>query len=213
MTVFLLLRVLCVLRSLHSWRLGASFSPGQQPGLQTRLASEPAKRQATTARARTLNPNPFAFSASPSYAPPGRMKIVHIITRLIIGGAQENTLLSCEGQHARGHDVTLIAGPAIGPEGSLMARARSSGYRVIVVDEMRRAINPWKDWRTYRRLISLLRELKPDVAHTHSSKAGIIGRWAAHRADTPAVVHTIHGLAFTASTSRAANFAYRVLER
>ena len=67
------------------------------------------------------------------------MKIVHIITRLIVGGAQENTLLSCEGQHDDGHEVTLITGPAIGPEGSLMDRAQSYGYRVEVIDEMRRS--------------------------------------------------------------------------
>src|SRR5437588_3991318 len=102
------------------------------------------------------------------------MRIVHIITRLIIGGAQENTLLSCEGQHDHGHDVTLITGPAIGPEGSLMDRARSYGYRVEVVDEMRRSILPVKDFRTYRRLVQRLDALKPDVAHTHSSKAGIL---------------------------------------
>lgn len=141
------------------------------------------------------------------------MKIVHIITRLILGGAQENTLLSCEGQHDRGHDVTLITGPAIGPEGSLMDRAKSYGYRVIVVDEMRRAISVSKDFQTYQRLKSLLTELNPDVVHTHSSKAGIIGRWAAHRARCRFIVHTIHGLAFTASTSRAANFVYRTLEK
>ncbi len=141
------------------------------------------------------------------------MKIVHIITRLIIGGAQENTLLSCEGQHDLGHDVTLITGPAIGPEGSLMERAKSYGYRVIVVDEMLRSILPVKDFQTYQRLIQLLGQLKPDVVHTHSSKAGIIGRWAAHRAKIPVIVHTIHGLAFTASTSRVANTVYRILER
>ncbi len=141
------------------------------------------------------------------------MKIVHIITRLIIGGAQENTLLSCEGQHARGHEVTLITGPAIGPEGSLLPRAQAGGYRVIVVDQMRRAIRPGMDRVTYRRLVELIRELKPDVVHTHSSKAGILGRWAASKAKAPVVVHTIHGLAFTASTSRVANYAYRVLER
>src|SRR4051794_40458156 len=139
------------------------------------------------------------------------MKIVHLITRLIVGGAQENTILSCEGQHARGHDVTLITGPAIGPEGSLMQRATSRGYRVIVVDEMRRSILPVKDFNTYRRLTKLLRELKPDVVHTHSSKAGIIGRWAAHRADCPFVVHTIHGLAFTASKSAVVNNVYKML--
>src|SRR5919202_1008629 len=104
------------------------------------------------------------------------MRIVHVITRLIVGGAQENTLLSCEGQHDRGHEVTLITGPALGPEGSLMQRAQSYGYRVEVIDTMRRAILPIKDWRTYRMLIQRLRELQPDVVHTHSSKAGIIGR-------------------------------------
>jgi glycosyltransferase involved in cell wall biosynthesis len=141
------------------------------------------------------------------------MRIVHIITRLIIGGAQENTLLSCEGQHDRGHDVTLVSGPAIGPEGSLMDRAQRYGYRVIVIDEMLRSIVPFKDFRSYQRITKTLEELKPDVVHTHSSKAGIIGRWAAHRARVPAIVHTIHGLAFTASTSRIANAAYRMAER
>ena len=141
------------------------------------------------------------------------MRIVHVITRLIVGGAQENTLLSCEGQHDRGHDVTLVTGPALGPEGSLMDRARSYGYRVVEVDEMRRSILPVKDFRTYHRLVRLLRDLRPDVVHTHSSKAGIIGRWAADRARCPAIVHTIHGLAFTASTSRMVNSVYKALER
>ncbi len=144
---------------------------------------------------------------------PHRMKIVHIITRLIVGGAQENNLLSCEGQHDRGHDVTLITGPALGPEGSLLDRAKSYGYRVETVDSMRRSILPLKDWQTYRWLIHRLRELKPDVVHTHSSKAGIIGRWAAHRAAVPRIVHTIHGLAFTASTSQLVNNVYKSLER
>jgi glycosyltransferase involved in cell wall biosynthesis len=141
------------------------------------------------------------------------MRIVHIITRLIVGGAQENTLLSCEGQHDLGHDVTLITGPAIGPEGSLVQRAQSYGYKVEIVDAMRRAILPAKDYKTYRWLIQRLRELKPDVVHTHSSKAGIIGRWAAHKAGCPWIVHTIHGLAFTASTKWYVNKVYETLER
>ncbi len=141
------------------------------------------------------------------------MKIVHVITRLIVGGAQENTLLSCEGQHRLGHEVTLITGPALGPEGSLLERARAGGYQVEVIDEMRRAIRPLRDWKTYRKLIRRFREIKPDVVHTHSSKAGIIARWAAHRARVPAVIHTIHGLAFTASTSPLVNGIYKWLER
>ena len=140
------------------------------------------------------------------------MKIVHIITRLIVGGAQENTLLSCEGQHALGHDVTLITGPAIGPEGSLMERANRVGYRVETIDAMRRAIG-LADISVYRTLVKRLRELKPDVVHTHSSKAGIIGRYAAKAAGCSNIVHTIHGLAFTASTKAVVNNAYKVLER
>ena len=141
------------------------------------------------------------------------MKIVHIITRLIIGGAQENTLLSCEGQHDLGHDVTLITGPAIGPEGSLMKRAQEYGYKVVVLDAMHRAIEPREDWKTYRNLVTMLRETKPDIVHTHSSKAGIIGRWAAHKAGCRGIVHTIHGLAFTASTNSTVNNVYKFLER
>ena len=61
----------------------------------------------------------------------GRVKVCHVITRLILGGAQENTLLTCEGLHARGHEVTLVTGPALGPEGELMTRARQGGYRAV----------------------------------------------------------------------------------
>ena len=141
------------------------------------------------------------------------MKIVHVITRLIVGGAQENTLLSCEGQHDAGHEVTLLAGPSLGPEGSLVARATAYGYRVETLDAMRRSILPGKDVATYRALVRRFREIAPDVVHTHSSKAGIVGRWAAYRAGVPRIVHTIHGLAFTASNRAIVNDAYKRLER
>ena len=141
------------------------------------------------------------------------MRIVHVITRLIVGGAQENTLLSCQGQHERGHQVTLITGPPIGPEGSLLERAEGCGYRVEIVDAMRRAVRPGKDWATYRLLVRRLRELQPDIVHTHSSKAGILGRWAAAKARAPVIIHTIHGLSFTASTSPLVNGVYKALER
>lgn len=141
------------------------------------------------------------------------MKIVHIITRLIVGGAQENTLLSCEGQHDAGHEVTLITGPPIGPEGSLMTRASEYGYKVETLDAMRRSILPFKDVSAYRQIKKRLIELKPDVVHTHSSKAGIIGRWAAHHAGVPKIVHTIHGLAFTTSTHTLVNSFYKWTEK
>lgn len=121
------------------------------------------------------------------------MHVAHVITRMIIGGAQQNTLFTCEDQHRDfGDEVTLITGPAIGPEGSLMDRAREAGFRIVEVPELRRSIHPWRDWSSYRRLVSVLKEQRPDIVHTHSSKAGIIGRYAAAKAKIP-TVHTIHG--------------------
>lgn len=141
------------------------------------------------------------------------MKIVHVITRLILGGAQENTILTCAGLRARGHDVTLITGPPLGPEGELMTRAEAGGYRVVELASMRREIHPLRDWRACRRLVRLLRELKPDVVHTHSSKAGILARKAAAAVGGMKIVHTIHGLPFHPYERWWRNRLYVSLER
>jgi len=141
------------------------------------------------------------------------MRIAHIITRMILGGAQENTLLSCEDQHRDWQDeVTLITGPAIGPEGSLIERAEASGINVRIIPEMRRSIHPWRDWRSYTALLGQLKALHPDVVHTHSSKAGILGRAAAFRLDIP-VVHTIHGPAFHPHQNRVVYELFRRAEQ
>ncbi|MFM7592953.1 MAG: glycosyltransferase family 4 protein [Isosphaeraceae bacterium] len=125
------------------------------------------------------------------------MKIVHVITRLIVGGAQENTLLTVEGLHHRHRDdVILITGPAEGPEGDLFARAESQGFTVELMPELVRAIRPGTDFAAYKALRQSIRRHRPDVVHTHSSKAGIVGRQAAWQEKVPAVVHTIHGMPF-----------------
>ena len=69
------------------------------------------------------------------------MRIAHVITRLIIGGAQENTLLTVKGQMDLGHEVTLVTGPAVGPEGDLYEQARGWGVRVVIVEELCREIS------------------------------------------------------------------------
>ena len=141
------------------------------------------------------------------------MHIVHYITRLIIGGAQENTLLTVEDQHHLfGDRVTLITGPGVGPEGSLEQRARDGGLDLQLIGSSQRAIHPWHDWQTYRQLIRMLRDMKPDLLHTHSSKAGIIGRAAAAKLKMPCV-HTIHGSAFHYGQSPLAHSLYKNLER
>ncbi|USO00286.1 MAG: glycosyltransferase [Phycisphaeraceae bacterium] len=140
------------------------------------------------------------------------LTILHISTRLILGGSQENTVLSCEGQAELGHEVHLAYGPIYGPEGSLFERAdafRTNDGRRIHMHELPnlvREIHPWKDHFCFHRdLKGLIGDIKPDVVHTHSSKAGILGRWAGWKArttDGPAVVHTIHGPPFMPVTGR-----------
>lgn len=140
------------------------------------------------------------------------MNICHVITRLIIGGAQENTVLTCRGLVEKGHRVTLISGPETGAEGSLWSAAEKSGAQLIRSPHLFRAVRPAHDYRAARSLTSIFRELKPDVVHTHSSKAGIVARYAAHRAKVPVVVHTVHGMSFNRTQSWLTRLVYRVLE-
>lgn len=159
-------------------------------------------------------------------------RILHISTRLILGGSQENTVLSCEGQARRGHDVHLAFGPIYGPEGSLLDRVRSfrtpdgRGITTHVVPTLVREINPIKDHFCFHRdLKRLIRDVKPDIVHTHSSKAGILGRWAAWSVmsakSRPGIVHTIHGPPFmpvegsmvTRAKVRVNNAIYTLAER
>ena len=147
------------------------------------------------------------------------MKIVHIITRLILGGAQENTLITCKQLAERGHDITLITGPAIGPEGELFEQTKDAGYKTIVADKMIRPINPLYDFITYHKIKKLLKKIKPDVVHTHSAKAGILGRFAGYSLKgrwgekIPVVVHTIHGLAFHPYQCKWLNRFYIAIEK
>ena len=148
------------------------------------------------------------------------MKIVHIITRLILGGAQENTLITCKLLSHRGHDVILITGPALGPEGELFEQTKNQKYKTIVVDKLRRPICPLYDTISYLQIKEYLKCIKPDIVHTHSAKAGILGRFAAHKLKTqnlklktPFVVHTIHGLAFHPYQSNLLNKFYIAVEK
>jgi glycosyltransferase involved in cell wall biosynthesis len=109
--------------------------------------------------------------------------------------------------------VTLMTGPAEGPEGDLFTRAKERGLKVELMPDLIRAIRPSTDFRAYRELRRSIRWLKPEVVHTHSSKAGILGRAAAWAEQVPAVVHTIHGLPFGPSESPMKNQLYIALER
>lgn len=147
-----------------------------------------------------------------------RLKICHVITRMIIGGAQENTLLSVIGLADRGHEVVLLTGPTTGPEGRLLeknieALKRRKNIEIVEYPHLVRKINPIKDIKTYFDLKTYFKKSNFDVVHTHSSKAGIIGRAAAWTVGVPFVVHTIHGQAFHKYEWWWKNFFYVLLER
>jgi len=142
------------------------------------------------------------------------MRIMHISTRLILGGSQENTILSAMGQADAGHEVDLLYGPIHGPEGTLLPQVEAHpGITPIQVDPLCREIAPRRDASCLRKLRAIIRDRRPDVVHTHSSKAGILGRMAAWREGVPAVVHTIHGLPFHPYQGRLAHNAYVMAER
>lgn len=142
------------------------------------------------------------------------MRVTHIITRLIVGGAQENTLASVLGLRQRhGVDVRLIAGPTRGPEGSLEAVAAGVPGLLTIEPALVRPVHPWNDVLAFCRLTRLLRAQQPDVVHTHSGKAGVLGRLAARRAGVPVVVHTIHGPSFGPFQGALPNALFRSAER
>lgn len=124
------------------------------------------------------------------------VRVLHIITRMIVGGAQENTLLSVEGLDAMPeYDVTLVSGIDKGKEGELLSRARETTH-LIVLREMGRSISLFADLVAFWKLYRLIKRGRYTIVHTHSSKAGVLGRLAAWLAGTPIIVHTLHSLVF-----------------
>ena len=141
------------------------------------------------------------------------MRVTHIITRLVIGGAQENTLATIGGlRHKPGLEVSLISGPTIGPEGSLEPEAARVPGLLTVVPELVRPVHP-KDITALRKLTQLLRQQKPDIVHTHSGKAGILGRLAAKLAGVPIIIHHIHGPSFGNFQGALANLVFTAAEK
>ena len=142
------------------------------------------------------------------------MKVLHVITRLIVGGAQENTLYTAIGQsRTPGLDVTLLAGIDNGPEGNLHEEAHAAGLRLELMPELVRPIAPATDLVALAKLVALIRRGRYDVVHTHSSKAGILGRIAARAAGTPMIVHTLHSLVFGEHATRLQNALYIRLKK
>jgi glycosyltransferase involved in cell wall biosynthesis len=136
--------------------------------------------------------------------------VVHVITRLCIGGAQLTLLRLCR-DLKRDYDVRVVCGPDVGQEGSIFdAVAREVPTTLLPV--LRRSIRPLDDVRAAAALRSFYRRTRPAIVHTHSSKAGFVGRLAARRSGAR-VVHTIHGWGHTPVDPRVKRTAFVAAER
>jgi glycosyltransferase involved in cell wall biosynthesis len=122
--------------------------------------------------------------------------VLHPITRLIVGGAQENTMYTAARLDKTRFAAIIVSGPQTGSEGSLIETVRELGVSLEILPELVREINPWKEISALWKLYRLIKTGNFIIVHTHSSKAGILGRIAAKLAGAPIIVHTVHGWSF-----------------
>ncbi|MCK4303404.1 MAG: glycosyltransferase family 4 protein [Candidatus Eisenbacteria sp.] len=140
-------------------------------------------------------------------------KVCHLITRLILGGAQRLALETAAHLRHEGWDVQLWTGPQTGPEGSLHAAARAHGLPVRIIQDLVREVSPLRDLHALQELRRRFTREPFDIVHTHSSKAGILGRLAASYARIPVRIHSVHGWSMTPASRAPARFIYTHLER
>jgi glycosyltransferase involved in cell wall biosynthesis len=121
------------------------------------------------------------------------MKIVHVVTRLLQAGSEENTIATCRAQAQAGHQVLLVHGNVwgTGPRDQC-----GPDVKVIEVPSLVHRLDPGNDLRAILALRSLFLAMRPTVVHTHQSKAGILGRIAARLAKVPVVIHGVHIVPF-----------------
>jgi glycosyltransferase involved in cell wall biosynthesis len=141
------------------------------------------------------------------------IKILHPITRLIVGGAQENTMYTAARLDKTRFLVDVISGPQTGSEGSLIQTVRDLGVNLEILPDLVREINLWKDLSALWQLFIRMKKGHYGIVHTHSSKAGILGRMAAKLAGIPVILHTVHGWSYHGQMSPARSRMYVLLER
>ncbi len=135
-------------------------------------------------------------------------KILHIITKLEMGGAQINTIYTYNNLDKEYFSTYLLTG-----DGGILNNQVNNKDNHKIIKSLIRAINPIKDFIALIKIISYIRQLKPDIVHTHSSKAGILGRIAARICKVPIIIHSVHGFAFSPNHSKIINFIFIRIEK
>jgi glycosyltransferase involved in cell wall biosynthesis len=139
-------------------------------------------------------------------------KILRIINRFNLGGITYNVSYLSKYLPTE-YETLLIGGPEEEGEESSLFIPESLGLKPIIVKELKRSINPLSDYYAYKKIKQIIKEFKPDIVHTHASKAGAIGRLAAFSCNVPVVVHTFHGHVFKGYFSPFKTFIFKTIER
>ncbi|HUG54695.1 MAG TPA: GT4 family glycosyltransferase PelF, partial [Vicinamibacteria bacterium] len=149
-------------------------------------------------------------NSSASGAPPTR--VVRLFSRLNIGGPSLHVILLTAGLSERGYDTRLVVGREAPSEGNFLGLAREKGIDYVQLAGLGREIRPLADLLTLWQVYRLLRRWRPDIVHTHTAKAGVVGRIAARMAGVPIVVHTYHGHVLRHYFGPVRTALFRVLE-
>lgn len=142
-----------------------------------------------------------------------QIKVLEIITLFSIGGATETVVTMAEGLNKRGFLVDIATGPNIKSEGSMYEVAKKMGIKVYTFNHLVRKINFLIDFRVVIQLAAFIKKNRYEIVHTHSSKAGVLGRLAAVLAGAKVVIHTIHGLPFHRYQKRNVNRLFIFAEK
>lgn len=142
-----------------------------------------------------------------------RVRVLQAITRLIVGGAQELAMFTADLLDPARYETSMLSGPQTGPEGEIISAVRARGIPLTILPELVREISPFKDLLALAKLTWFMRQGRYHVVHTHSSKAGILGRVAARLAGVPVIVHTVHGWGFYDGQHPALRTLYITLEK
>ncbi len=139
--------------------------------------------------------------------------VVQLIARLNVGGPARLVFLAHEGLREAGFAPVIASGIAEGAEGDMLSAARDRGIDVRVLPALRRSLHPGRDTQAFLQVLQLLRTVRPEILHTHTAKAGTVGRVAARVSRVPVVVHTFHGHVFDGYFSRTGSSLVRLTER
>jgi len=142
-----------------------------------------------------------------------KIKILHIITRLDSGGSSTNTIETVARLDKTKYDVTLISGRTFDPKGDILQNLQVKKIRYVFINNLIRPIHPWHDLIAFLKLIRVINKGKYDIVHTHTSKAGILGRWAARLAGVKHIVHTPHGHIFYGYFNPVVTRIFIIIER